>query len=81
MPRRTVSLPKTIDDLVHELAEQGESYSAAVARLIQDGARSTRSEPRPRYVGSAHSGPPRDFARNYERYVEDALASVDRQPR
>ena len=81
MPRRTVSLPKAIDDLVHELAEEGESYSAAVARLVQDGARATRSERRPRYVGSANSGLQRDFARNYERYVEDALASLDRRPR
>ena len=81
MPRRTVSLPKAIDDLVHELAEEGESYSAAVARLVQDGARATRSERRPRYIGMARAGLPRDFGLNHERYVAEALASLDERPR
>lgn len=81
MPRRTVSLPKAVDDLVHELAEEGESYSGAVARLLEAGARATRSERRPRYIGSAVMRGPRDFARHYERYVDEALATLDERPR
>jgi len=79
VPRRTVSLPQSVDDLVHRVAEEGESYSAAVARLVEAGARATRTAARPRYVGSAANLGPRDFARHYERYVDEALAAVGKR--
>ena len=81
MPRRTVSLPSAVDELVHEIAEDGESYSATVARLLEAGARATRAGRRPKYVGSGRSGGPRDLARHYERYVAEALASLGRRSR
>jgi hypothetical protein len=42
MVRRTVHLPDRIDDLVREAAEDGESYSAAVTRLLETGMQQTR---------------------------------------
>ena len=34
MPRRTIHLPKSVDELIHRMARPGESYSATVARLV-----------------------------------------------
>lgn len=72
MPRRTVSLPKAVDDVVREIAEKdGQSYSAAVARLIEAGARALRRGRAPSYIG-AFSGGPRDFGLRAERYLREA---------
>lgn len=74
MPRRTLSLPKAIDDIVSSVAEEGESYSAAAARLIEAGARQLRRSHRPAWIGAGSSkGVPRDFARNYEQYMVELL--------
>lgn len=81
MPRRTVSLPQSVDDLVHRVAEEGESYSAAVARLVEAGARVTGSGTRPSYIGKVTAGEPRDFARHYEKYVAEALAALGKRRR
>jgi hypothetical protein len=35
MARRTISLPQSIEDLARESAREGESFSATVARLIE----------------------------------------------
>jgi hypothetical protein len=70
MVRRTVSLPDHVDDLIRELSVEGESFSAAVVRLIQDAAAAHRGKKRPRYIGMGRSGP-RDLGRNYERYLRE----------
>lgn len=70
MPRRTLSLPQAIDDLVRESAADGQSYSAAAARLIEAGARALRRGRRPRYFAS-FDGPP-DLGRMAERYLREA---------
>ena len=74
MVRRTISLPKAIDDLVREEAKDG-PYSAAAARLIEAGARALKRGTVPAWIGAGRSRGPRDFARYYERYVEEALGS------
>jgi hypothetical protein len=75
MVRRTISLPRAIDDLVREAVEGGESYSAAAARLIEVGARALRRDAVPAWIGAGRSRGPKDFARRYERYLEEALRS------
>jgi hypothetical protein len=71
MARRTISLPDSVDALAREAAEEGESFSATVARLIEAGARASRGRKRPRYVGSGE-GPP-DLGRVAEDYLRDLV--------
>jgi hypothetical protein len=52
MARRTINLPEPTEALVRELARDGESFSAAVSRLIEAGARSVQGPRRPVYVAS-----------------------------
>lgn len=73
MVRRTISLPKAIDDMVSDAAEDQESYSAAAARLIEAGARALRKGRVPAWIGAGRSTGPKDFARRYERYIEEAF--------
>lgn len=54
MVRRTITLPEDIDSRVRKAAGDGESFSAAVARLIEEGLASTGG--RPDWIGSADSG-------------------------
>jgi hypothetical protein len=67
MVRRTVSLPESVDALVKELTQSGESYSAAVARLIEEGARVLRSGKAPSYIGIGEG--PEDLGINAEKYL------------
>src|SRR5439155_635672 len=53
MQRRTVSLPEGVDALIRELARPGESYSATVVRLVEEGARATRGKKPPSFIGIA----------------------------
>lgn len=79
MARRTVSLPENVDLTIRSIAERhGESYSATVARLVEEGARRTRERPLPDWVGSADFGP-RDFSRHYERYMREAFELLERK--
>ena len=73
MVRRTVSLPESVDDLVRERALAGESFSAAVARLVRQGAAAERGRNRPRYVGSGEG--PSDLGRRAERYLRDLIVA------
>ncbi len=73
MVRRTVNLPDSVDILVRELAEEGESFSAAVARLIEVGARSLRGSKPPRYVASGEG--PDDLGRRAEEYLRELASS------
>jgi hypothetical protein len=71
MGRRTVYLPDSIEQLARESTGAGESFSGAVARLIEQGARSTQGRKRPRYVASGE-GPP-DLGRLAEQYLQDPV--------
>lgn len=73
MPRRTISLPQSVEDLARESALEGESFSATVARLIERGARVEGQVARPRYVaaGEAES----DLGREAERYLRNVVAA------
>ncbi len=73
MVRRTVNLPESVDSLVRDMAEEGESFSAAVARLIEAGARALRSGRRPGYVGSGAG--PEDLGRKADEYLKRLVAS------
>jgi hypothetical protein len=53
MVRRTVSLPESTDALVRELAAEGESFSAAVTRILEAGAAALESGRYPSWIGSA----------------------------
>lgn len=71
MARRTLNLPDSIEALVRENALQGESFSAAAARLIQEGAAGRGRRKPPRYVASGTG--PRDLGRLAEKYLRDLL--------
>ena len=72
MVRRTVNLPQSVDELVREVAGEGESFSAAVTRLIEAGAKTLRAGRRPRYVASGDG--PTDLGRRADEYLR-VLAS------
>lgn len=69
MARRTLSLPDSVEELVRDKSEKGESFSAAAARLIQAGARAGGDKKAPRYVASGKG--PRDLGRMAERYLRE----------
>jgi hypothetical protein len=71
MARRTLSLPDSVETLVRENAHDGESFSAAAARLIQQGASGPKKAPR--YVASGDG--PRDLGRMAERYLREPIAA------
>jgi hypothetical protein len=71
--RRTVNLPDSVDALVRDLAGQDESFSAAVARLIEAGARALRSWKRPTYVGAGEG--PEDLGRKADAYLRKLAKS------
>jgi hypothetical protein len=71
MARRTISLPPSIEDLARESAREGESFSATVARLIEQGARAERGARRPRYVASGDG--PEDLGKEAERYLRELV--------
>ena len=73
MARRTISLPQSIEDLARDSAREGESFSATVARLIEQGARVEGGARRPRYVASGDG--PEDLGRAAERYLNELVES------
>lgn len=80
MVRRTISLPNSVDEKLQKIAEEEGSYSAAVARVVEDASRRTRSSERPSYIGSVDDPSlPRDLALNYEQYMKDALKRIGRR--
>jgi hypothetical protein len=74
MPRRTIHIPEGTESLVRELADEGESFSAAVTRLIEAGAAAIGGKRPPRYVGVA-DGPPDDLGRRAEEYLRELASS------
>lgn len=73
MVRRTINLPDGVDSLVRELANEGESFSAAVTRLIEAGAKSLRAQKPPRYVASGEG--PDDLGRRAEEYLREPVST------
>jgi hypothetical protein len=71
MPRRTISLPARIDSQVRDVAHDGESFSAAVVRLIEAGIRSQGARRGPSYVGAGEG--PDDLGRKAEAYLEELV--------
>jgi hypothetical protein len=71
MGRVTISLPQSVEELAREAAREGESFSATVARLIEQGVKSERGARRPRYVGSGDG--PEDLGAAAERYLTDLV--------
>lgn len=76
MPRKTIYLSDTTEELVREHAREGESFSATIVRLIEDSvfreeldAALDEGEEFPLgYIGAGEGGPP-DLAINAEKYL------------
>ena len=67
MPRRTIYLPDSVEELVREQALGDESFSATVVRLIELGALDDDKEDWPAYIGSIEG--PGDWGINFEKYM------------
>ena len=75
MPRRTISISESTDKLVRELAQEGESFSAAVSRLIEAGANAIEAGRVPSYVGSGEG--PADLSLRAEEYVREIFSDEE----
>lgn len=69
MARRTIYLPESIEALARANARPGESFSATVARLIEEGARASGERRPPSFIGVGEG--PRDLGINLEKYLRD----------
>jgi hypothetical protein len=69
MPRRTIHLPKSVDELIRRMARPGESYSATVARLVEEGVRAGEGGDRMSWIGAGEG--PGDLGENAERYLAE----------
>ena len=78
MPRRTIYLHESTEKRVRELAREGESFSAAVTRLIEAGAVALEGGRTPRYVGTGdREDAPTDLGRRLEHYMRESLSSTE----
>jgi hypothetical protein len=73
MARRTVNLPDSVEALARDAAESGESFSATVSRLIEEGVRASGSRKAPRYVAAGQG--PDDLGREAERYLSELVTA------
>jgi hypothetical protein len=73
MVRRTVSIPESVDEKVRDAAVDDESFSAAVARLLEAGLRATTGKHRPDWVGSGDG--PDDLGRRAEEYLRKPVTN------
>jgi hypothetical protein len=71
MVRRTISLPASVDEKIRKIAEEEGSYSAAVARLVEEGAKRAGKTERASWIGSGEG--PRDLGRNAEKYLREPV--------
>ncbi len=67
VPRRTIYLPDSAEKLVREHAQEGESFSATIVRLLQLGALDDDRESWPDWIGSFEG--PGDLGINAEKYL------------
>lgn len=72
MRRRTLSLPDHVEQALRENVEEGESISAAAARLILVGIASVGKKKRLSYIASGRG--PRDLGLNAEKYLRELVA-------
>jgi len=77
MVRRTISLPTSVDEKIRKIAEEEGSYSAAVARLVEEGAKRSGKSERPNWIGSGDG--PQDLGRNAERYLREPVRKSARR--
>lgn|GEM_PF-1485999 len=68
MPRRTIYIPETTDELVRVHAREGESFSATIVRLAEMGAREDGADVPLDYIAAGRSGLP-DLGINAEKYL------------
>lgn len=73
MARRTINLPEGTEALVRRLANDGESFSGTVTRLIETGAKALKRGRVPRYVASGDG--PEDLGRKAEMYLSELVSS------
>jgi hypothetical protein len=73
MARRTVNLPDSVEALARDAARDGESFSATVSRLIEQGVRASSAPKPPRYVASGDG--PDDLGLAAERYLSKLVTA------
>ena len=73
MARRTVNLPDSVEELAREAAHSGESFSATVSRLIEQGVHVSGPRKPPRYVASGEG--PDDLGLKAERYLSKLVTA------
>jgi predicted CopG family antitoxin len=71
MVRRTISVSPAVDEKILKIAEEEGSYSAAVARLVDEGARRMGKNELPDWIGSFEG--PADLSENLDKYIKQAL--------
>jgi len=69
--RRTISLPPAVDEKIRKVAEEEGSYSAAVVRLVEEGAKRKGKVDLPDWIGSGEG--PADLSENLDKYIRQAL--------
>jgi hypothetical protein len=74
MVRKTITLPESTVQLVREQQLDGESFSAVVVRLIEDGARLAAQGKVPAWVGSADG--PGDLSQRDEEILREIFAKL-----
>ena len=69
MVRKTITLPESTVELVRDRQREDESFSAAVARLIEEGARLAAEGKVPSWIGSAEG--PGDLSLRVEEILRE----------
>jgi hypothetical protein len=72
MVRKTITLPESTVELVRESAREGESFSATVTRLIEEGARLVEQGKVPSWIGSGEGEP--DLSQRVEEILRELYA-------
>jgi hypothetical protein len=73
MARRTIYLPDPVEQLIRQQALEGESFSAAVVRLVEAGSRAAGTRRRPRYVATGDG--PDELGARAEQYLRDLVTA------
>jgi len=68
LPRRTIYIPESAEELVRAHGREGESFSATIVRLAELGVREDESNVPLDYIGAGSSGLP-DLGINAEKYL------------
>lgn len=71
MRRRTLSLPDHVEQALRDNKREGESFSAAAARLILAGVANQGKKTPPLYVGAGKG--PRDLGLMAEKYLRELV--------